>query len=65
MANKQILENNEKWNKQMRYIDLMLKYVDVRSELFREYPEKMWNSEKRFAKRILSEGIIECDHLLR
>ncbi|OGH39292.1 MAG: hypothetical protein A3B44_02315 [Candidatus Levybacteria bacterium RIFCSPLOWO2_01_FULL_38_21] len=61
---KKIFENNEKWNERMRYIYLMLKYMDIRSELFREYPEKMWDSEKRFAKRIPSEGIINCDHIL-
>ncbi|MEK7502728.1 MAG: hypothetical protein AAB609_04335 [Patescibacteria group bacterium] len=62
MTNKQRQISDAKWEKQSRYIDLMLKYMEIRDELFELYPDRMWEGEKKFAEKLLRRNIIKCDH---
>lgn len=62
MTNKQRQISDAKWEKQSRYIDLMLKYMEIREELFEIYPDRMWEGEKKFAEKLLRRNIIKCDH---
>lgn len=62
MTNKQRQLSDGKWDQQMRYIDLMLKYMEIREELFEIYPDRMWESEKKFAEKLLRRSIIKCEH---
>lgn len=62
MTNKQRQISDTKWEKQSRYIDLMLKYMEIREELFEIYPDRMWEGEKKFAEKLLRRNIIKCDH---
>ncbi len=62
MTHKQGVAIDKKWGKQMRHVDLMLKYMETRSELFDECPERMQKSEKKFAEKLLRKNIIKCEH---
>lgn len=62
MTNKQRQISDAKWEKQSRYIDLMLKYMEIREELFEIYPDRMWEGEKKFAEKLLRRNLIKCDH---
>lgn len=62
MTHKQKQISDAKWEKQSRYIDLMLKYMGIREELFEIYPDRMWEGKKKFAEKLLRRNIIKCDH---
>lgn len=51
-----------KWEKTMKYVDLMFKYMDIREILWREYPDKMSESTKRFVRICLDREYVKCKH---
>ena len=59
------LSKNEfdiKWDKMMRYWDLISKYGEIRDTLWHEYPERMSESTKKLARYCLDSGYIKCKH---
>lgn len=59
---KQKDERDIRWEKFMRYLDLLFKYWEIKDTLWREYPDRMSESTKNLARIWLNRGLIKCKH---
>ena len=55
-------ERDIKWEKFMRYLDLLFKYWEIKDTLWREYPDRMSESTKRLVKICLDREYVKCKH---
>ena|SRR3989338_431281 len=60
----QKIENDidAKWERTMRYLNLMFAQWDIRDKIKHEFPEKYFESEKSLCQILIDRDIIECDH---
>ncbi len=52
----------DKWENTFQYIDLMFEYWEVRRKLLREFPDKLFESNRYMCERMLETGLIKCKH---
>ncbi|MBI4097481.1 MAG: hypothetical protein HY426_00395 [Candidatus Levybacteria bacterium] len=62
MQNKTPDDKDIKFNRKMRYIDLMFAKMKIEEELNYYYPEEMAESRKKLAQTMLKWGVIKCRH---
>src|SRR3989344_3440190 len=60
----QKIENDidAKWERTMRYLNLMFAQWDIRDKIKHEFPEKYFESEKSLCQILIERKIIKCNH---
>ena len=49
-------------DKKARFVELMLEYMELRSKLWNEFPERMKETAIRSAQIMLRHGLVKCKH---
>ena len=49
-------------DKKARLVELMLDYMELRSKLWNEYPERMNEMAVKSAQMMLRRGLVKCKH---
>jgi len=53
---------NHSVDKKARFVELMLEYMELRSKLWNEFPERMEETAIRSAQIMLRHGLVKCKH---
>ena len=62
MQHDQAADIETKFDRIIRYMNLMLAKWRIEEELNREYPDEMSKHRKRLAQMMLRRGVIKCEH---
>ena len=62
MQHDQAADIETKFDRIIRYMNLMLAKWRIEEELNREYPDEMSKHRKRLAQMMLKRGVIKCEH---
>ena len=62
MQHDQAADIETKFDRIIRYMNLMLAKWIIEEELNREYPDEMSKHRKRLAQMMLRRGVINCEH---
>ena len=61
MKNKKV-QNDRRFDKKMRYFQLIVDRFEIENKLWHEYPDEMSDSTIKLAEKMLKIGLIKCKH---